>query len=245
MCAHNRAGGRDEVEQSGCSTGADRYLGGRPPQAEAQERPASPRSRPESPSWRSAASVTSNIICVAPGSPWRPARPRSCCSMRPDSCSEVPRTSSPPEALTCVGFGGVCVQVWVDVCDFARANAARNATTQRHMRKLGSASGGASGHAWRAAPFRSRQGRSTGVQICTPLPPLPPPHSRRTSAAMRPHSWSNHSHSSSAAFTPNGCRGPPLPAAAAAAPPPAASQAANAASALGAMTAVKSRSCGV
>mmetsp|Transcript_47732 Transcript_47732/g.113606 ORF Transcript_47732/g.113606 Transcript_47732/m.113606 type:complete len:210 (+) Transcript_47732:769-1398(+) len=35
-----------------------------------------------------------------PGSPWRPARPRSCLSMRRDSCRSVPITCNPPSSST-------------------------------------------------------------------------------------------------------------------------------------------------
>mmetsp|Transcript_37200 Transcript_37200/g.95021 ORF Transcript_37200/g.95021 Transcript_37200/m.95021 type:complete len:300 (+) Transcript_37200:715-1614(+) len=35
-----------------------------------------------------------------PGSPWRPARPRSCASMRRLSCLSVPMTCSPPRSIT-------------------------------------------------------------------------------------------------------------------------------------------------
>ena len=42
--------------------------------------------------------------CDAPGSPWRPERPRNCRSMRRDSCRSEPMMCRPPISMTLISF---------------------------------------------------------------------------------------------------------------------------------------------
>ena len=76
-----------------------------------------------------------------PGSPWRPARPRSWLSMRRDSCRSVPRMCRPPAATT----SSCSRAVWILSSSVRRASVAAHSTRRAWKASSVSPSMGASG----------------------------------------------------------------------------------------------------